>query len=214
MSWKKHKTVLSKIWKSWIVEFVLQYQVCEIRLWQFYMEKIGAIGLFTKDMKSMVEFYRDVIGMKTGWKEGEPYVEFEGNGGSRLIMFSREDFEKMAFTQFTYPKDLNGSMEIAFDMPNYSAVDVEYSRLVSLGVRSVMPPTTQPWGQRACFIADPEGNLIEIGSFIELKSWNILFWWSLPFLRISFHFFQDFFWDNNWRIVSREIISVKNLIHN
>ena len=26
-------------------------------------------------------------------------------------------------------------------------------------------PTTEPWGQRTCYIADPEGNLIEIGSF-------------------------------------------------
>lgn len=25
--------------------------------------------------------------------------------------------------------------------------------------------TTEPWGQRTCYIADPEGNLIEIGSF-------------------------------------------------
>lgn len=28
-----------------------------------------------------------------------------------------------------------------------------------------MPPTTEPWVQRTCYIADPEGNLIEIGSF-------------------------------------------------
>ncbi|MBA8791908.1 catechol 2,3-dioxygenase-like lactoylglutathione lyase family enzyme [Clostridium saccharobutylicum] len=28
-----------------------------------------------------------------------------------------------------------------------------------------MEPTTEPWGQRTCYIADPEGNLIEIGSF-------------------------------------------------
>jgi len=28
-----------------------------------------------------------------------------------------------------------------------------------------MEPTTEPWGQRTCYVADPEGNLIEIGSF-------------------------------------------------
>ena len=28
-----------------------------------------------------------------------------------------------------------------------------------------LEPTTEPWGQRTCYIADPEGNLIEIGSF-------------------------------------------------
>ena len=31
----------------------------------------------------------------------------------------------------------------------------------------VMPPTTEPWGQRTCYIADLEGNLVEIGSFVK-----------------------------------------------
>ena len=31
--------------------------------------------------------------------------------------------------------------------------------------RPVMEPATMPWGQRTCYVADPEGNLIEIGSF-------------------------------------------------
>ena len=35
------------------------------------------------------------------------------------------------------------------------------------GAKSVLPPTTEPWGQRTCYVADPDGNLIEIGSFIE-----------------------------------------------
>ena len=29
----------------------------------------------------------------------------------------------------------------------------------------LLEPETEPWGQRTCFVADPEGNLIEIGSF-------------------------------------------------
>ena len=30
---------------------------------------------------------------------------------------------------------------------------------------SVLEPELEPWGQRTCYIADPEGNLIEIGSW-------------------------------------------------
>jgi len=33
--------------------------------------------------------------------------------------------------------------------------------------RTDLEPTIEPWGQRTCYIADPEGNLIEIGSFTE-----------------------------------------------
>ena len=35
------------------------------------------------------------------------------------------------------------------------------------GAKPVLPPTTEPWGQRTCYIADPDGNLIEIGSFVK-----------------------------------------------
>ena len=31
--------------------------------------------------------------------------------------------------------------------------------------RDVLEPELEPWGQRTCYIADPEGNLIEIGSW-------------------------------------------------
>lgn len=41
----------------------------------------------------------------------------------------------------------------------------QYKRVIALGATSVLEPTTEPWGQRTCYIADPEGNLIEIGSF-------------------------------------------------
>ena len=33
------------------------------------------------------------------------------------------------------------------------------------GATPVLEPELEPWGQRTCYIADPEGNLIEIGSW-------------------------------------------------
>lgn len=35
------------------------------------------------------------------------------------------------------------------------------------GAVPISEPTTEPLGQRICYIADPEGNLIEIGSWIK-----------------------------------------------
>ncbi|WP_330392404.1 VOC family protein [Hespellia stercorisuis] len=46
-------------------------------------------------------------------------------------------------------------------------MDRTFESVVKLGAQPVMQPTTEPWGQRTCYIADPEGNLIEIGSFKE-----------------------------------------------
>ena len=47
----------------------------------------------------------------------------------------------------------------------FEEVDAEYAKAVEKGAQPVLEPTTEPWGQRTCYIADPEGNLIEIGSF-------------------------------------------------
>jgi uncharacterized glyoxalase superfamily protein PhnB len=125
--------------------------------------EIDTIGLFVNNMEIMVKFYRDIIGLKTNWN-GEPNAEFEA-GGCRLIMFGRNDFEKMTSQEYNYPKGRNGTMEIAFNQGTYDDVDKEYKRLMDLGVESVFPPTTMPWGERTCYVADPEGNLLEVCSF-------------------------------------------------
>lgn len=41
----------------------------------------------------------------------------------------------------------------------------QYENAISKGATPVLEPITEPWGQRTCYIADPEGNLIEIGSW-------------------------------------------------
>lgn len=38
-------------------------------------------------------------------------------------------------------------------------------KAVENGATSVLEPELEPWGQRTCYIADPEGNLIELGSW-------------------------------------------------
>jgi catechol 2,3-dioxygenase-like lactoylglutathione lyase family enzyme len=125
--------------------------------------EIDCIGLFVNDMEKMVKFYRDIIGFETDW-HGDQNAEFKA-GNCRLIMFGRKDFKNMVSKEFNYQKGLNGTMEIAFNLKTYDEVDKEYNRLMDLGVESVFPPTTMPWGQRTCYVADPEGNLLEIGSF-------------------------------------------------
>lgn len=47
----------------------------------------------------------------------------------------------------------------------YRDVDNEFERLVTLGATPVLEPTDEPWGQCTSYIADLEGNLLEISSF-------------------------------------------------
>ena len=53
-----------------------------------------------------------------------------------------------------------GFGHIAFDV---SGVDSVYERLLALGARAVMPPQPSPERNvRMAFVADPEGNLVEL----------------------------------------------------
>lgn len=71
----------------------------------------------------------------------------------------------MTSRKYEYIKGLNGHFEIALYVDTYDEVDKTFAKVVSNGAVPVLKPATEPWGQRTCYIADPEGNLIEIGSW-------------------------------------------------
>ena len=126
--------------------------------------KFDGIGLFVNDMATMVRFYRDVLGFEI--KEGEDAVNvYLIKNGTLFMLYERKNFEKMTNRKYEYLKGLNGHFEIALYVDTYEEFDAEYAKAVEKGAQSILEPTTEPWGQRTCYIADPEGNLIEIGSF-------------------------------------------------
>ena len=128
--------------------------------------KFNTIALFTTDNRKVVEFYCNIFGFETSWNGIDVDVEMRLDN-MRLLLFPRESIEKMTRQKFTYPSGINGTMEISFDVPTFADVDKEYNRAVSMGAKPIMEPTTEPWGQRTCYITDPEGNLIEISSFVK-----------------------------------------------
>ena len=124
--------------------------------------RIDMVGLFAKDMEAMVAFYRDVMGMAAEW-DGGPYAEFE-NEGVRFAMYARENLPELLGMTPTYPAALNGTCELAFDLPRFEDVDTEFARIVAEGAAAVYAPRDEPWGMRSSMVADPDGNLIEIFS--------------------------------------------------
>lgn len=126
--------------------------------------RLDGVGLFVNDMPTMVRFYRDVLGFEI--TEGEDAVNvYLIKDGTLFMLYERKNFEKMTRRKYEYLKGLNGHFEIALYVDTFEEVDKEYARIIAQGGYPVMEPTTEPWGQRTCYIADPEGNLIEIGSF-------------------------------------------------
>ena len=126
--------------------------------------KLGAIGLYVNDMKTMVKFYKDVMGLNISWDGGGfTAIEMEGQI-HHFILCSRKGYEKTIPDIYRWKKAINGNMELCFDVPTYSDVDKEFERVTKAGATPIYSPTTEPFGMRVCYIADPEGNLIEICS--------------------------------------------------
>lgn len=128
--------------------------------------RLDGFGIFVKDMPTMIRFYRDVLGFEIKEKEDTENVYLEKDG-TLFLLYGRDDFEKMTNRKYNYISGYNGHFEIALSVDNYNEVDKAFHKVVEMGGQPILPPTTEPWGQRTCYIADPEGNLFEIGSFVK-----------------------------------------------
>ena len=131
--------------------------------------KLDGFGLFVEDMPAMMRFYRDVLGFDiTEGKDAENVYLVKD--GTLFMLYERKNIEQMTSRKYDYIKGLNGHFEIALSVDTFDDVDMAFADAVAKGARAVLEPTTEPWGQRTCYIADPEGNLIEIGSFNRISS--------------------------------------------
>lgn len=126
--------------------------------------RLDGYGLFVRDMALMIRFYRDVLGFEIKEEENTDNV-YLVKDGTLFLLYGRKDFEKLTDKRYEYLKGVNAHSEMALYVDTFSEVDEEYENAIRNGAVSLMLPTTEPWGQRTCFIADPEGNIIEIGSW-------------------------------------------------
>ena len=137
------------------------------------MTKIGKEArsgacLLAGSMETMVPFYRDILGFQTQWDGGD-FAEFQtASGELSLFMYSRRAFAQSLGVGYVPPEGINQTFEIALWLPRFADVDAEYARLSELGVSFPLgAPTTYPFGIRNFYVADPEGNLLEVGSTRE-----------------------------------------------
>ena len=126
--------------------------------------RLDGFGIFVNDMAKMIRFYRDVLGFEIKEDENTSNVYLKKDG-TLFLLYGRKDFETLTNQKYGYAEGRNGHFELALYVDTFDEVDKAFADVVSKGAEPVMEPTTEPWGQRTCYIADPEGNMIEIGSF-------------------------------------------------
>ena len=129
--------------------------------------RIG-VSLLVGDIENMVRFYRDTLGFQTQWSGG-PFADFEtASGELSLFMYSRKAFVQAIGESYVPPRGINQTFEIALWLPCFADVDAEYERLSKMDLRfPTGGPMTFSFGIRNFYVADPEGNLLEIGSTSE-----------------------------------------------
>ena len=119
----------------------------------------------TDDVAQLAAFYGRLIG--TDVVLNDYYVEVPTAGLS--LAFSKCRFTEIGTTCPATPERAPCSGESILDFRTHD-VDRAYARIDRIGVEWVLPPTTQPWGERAMTFRDPQGHLVNILSRVGQSS--------------------------------------------
>lgn len=122
------------------------------------MRKVDAVVLFVDNLERCVAFYRDGLGIPvTGSDDASYYFRIEDQDfvllkvSAAATMISEEAVSLQG-----------GAGRRVLLCVGVQDVDAVYEAFTARGVTFIKPPTSQPWGRRTAYFADPEGNLWEL----------------------------------------------------
>ena len=115
--------------------------------------KFTDICFVTNNVLRLRAFYEAVFGGKT---EGDEWHSTLEVGGLHIVFL----LEKNSDFYYEYADGANNTI-LSF---NVDDCDVEYKRLLELGVKLVGEPKTHPWGARSFQFRDPDGNILNFRS--------------------------------------------------
>jgi lactoylglutathione lyase len=113
---------------------------------------------YTRDVARALAFYCDALGFEPGYRfpdDGDPEFAVVRLGESALALSAAET-----------PQELLGvsmGREPRFELCLFcDDVDAEAARLAAAGVEILREPDNMPWGERVAYVADPDGNPIQL----------------------------------------------------
>jgi len=122
--------------------------------------KLALVTIVTANLEPMRTFYQEVLQIEPQVYRGN-YVEFATEAGT-LALWRQSECE--AFGIAPMRGAANHSVLIEFEVAD---VDREYARLKGLPMEWVQELTTQPWGHRAFYVRDPDGNVLNVHTVVE-----------------------------------------------
>ena len=122
--------------------------------------KLALVTIVTANLERMHTFYQEVLRIEPQVYRGN-YVEFTMDAGTLALW---RESESEAFVTVPMRGAANHSVLIEFEVED---VDGEYTRLKGLQMEWVQELTTQPWGHRAFYVRDPDGNVLNFHTAVE-----------------------------------------------
>ena len=114
--------------------------------------------IVTDDVARLAGFYASLLGVPVTLNDY--YVEVQA--GPASVGFSRRRFTEYRDDDAGDPAvGRQRRDEVILDFL-VDDVDAEYPRIAALDVEWVLPPATQPWGNRSMIFRDPAGNLVNV----------------------------------------------------
>jgi predicted enzyme related to lactoylglutathione lyase len=113
--------------------------------------------IVTDNVERLAAFYARLVGVPVALNDY--YVEVPA--GPMSVGFSKPRFTEYHGNGAAAAAGGASALILDFLVDD---VDAEYERIRALDVDWVLPPTTQPWGNRSMIFRDPEGNLVNVFS--------------------------------------------------
>ena len=122
--------------------------------------KLALVTIVTTSLEQMRTFYQAVLQSEPQIYRGN-YVEFTLEAGTLALWRQSECAE---YGLGAMRGAANDRVLIELEVAD---VDGEYARLKGLQVEWVQELTTQPWGHRAFYVRDPDGNVLNVHTAVE-----------------------------------------------
>jgi uncharacterized glyoxalase superfamily protein PhnB len=122
--------------------------------------KLALVTIVTANLEPMRTFYQQVLQVEPQISRGN-YVEFPLEAGT-LALWRQSEWEAFGITSMRGAANQSVLIEFAVE-----DVDCEYARLKRLPITWVQEVTTQPWGHRAFYVRDPDGNVLNMHTVVE-----------------------------------------------
>lgn len=118
--------------------------------------------LYVSDVYKSLKHYEAAYGCTERLlHESKMYGELET--GSTILAFAAFEMAEVnnVAMRAPDPKQPTGAVNLTFATGD---VETAYSKAIDNGATAVVPPTTKPWGQVACYVRDIDGHLVEIAT--------------------------------------------------